>query len=365
MQRLRGRAACFLLAACALGASPALGGTSDVAAVASATLSADSWQDDSYFVLGDTQGLSDDATRAQDYAKITEWVCTNRAAYDIVGVVTVGDNVQDGGNLTHFSNIDPAFDNLDNCQIPYIAAYGNHDGSPVATLTSDAQNATNYQQQLMDRMRTKWWFKGSGDYTLGIYTTNLQARSFWADMAGPIAWVAGEWGAGYDNSTNFDTADVWIRGRIQNFNAQKRMVMLSTHENPCRTTPCSTILGGIEVDEWAAAFPALIGSVNGHYNALSCAQGWGFFGTPTISGRTHSSFLVGGIDHSCATRAYDATAYGWNVLVQWHRASRRLCMRSIRVINASTTPATVLGTPDFDRAVNSNSPETCVEVPPL
>ena len=371
MQRLRGRAACLLLAACTLAQSTFAGTVAELGGVVN-TLNADTtWVRDTYFILGDTQQFTTDVQRADDYAKIMTWVCNNRTAYNIVGVITVGDNVDDGSNTTQWGRLDTPFDTLDACGMPYVPSYGNHDGNPVVTNCSTPQDSSNYQVNLgRDRAYPKWWIKEVGHYTpSSLYLTDFTPRTYMADVGGPLLIISAEYCIYSDallGETTTRSATSWIQRKMSE--NQDRMILVSQHDGSCLDSNCTMpSVNYYGTTYLARFFNNFVGQVNGHYNSSNCAGGWGYIATQTITGRpaAASSFLSGAFDHSCATRAYDTTGYSWNGLVRWNRKTRELCMQTIRVINASVIPATVLGTPDFNRTDASNDPETCVVVNPL
>ena len=76
-------------------------------------------------VLGDTQCYSNDATYAQTYSQMTQWLVDNKETRNIEFLLHVGD-VVDSNDTTQWDRAAAAMSTLDG-QIPYVVVPGNHD----------------------------------------------------------------------------------------------------------------------------------------------------------------------------------------------------------------------------------------------
>lgn len=280
-----------------------------------------------------------------------------------MGALTLGDNVDTASDTTQWTRDVAFFDALDDCNMPYSPTYGNHDGTPTVQDYTTVQDATNYHLNIgRDRLDSRWWIRERSDVMVSIYGTDRTPRSHVADF-GPLVIVSAEWG-GLRNpaaaANAFTPVNTWMQRMMQKY--ADRMVFITSHEYGCLNTNCS--LGLTNMDEAvSSAYPNWVGGASGHWNAGNCAAGFGFHGAATTAGGR--PVIMGGMDHSCSTRAYNATTpYGWNGILTWKRLTRQLCIRSIRVIDASTTPATLLSSPDYDRSSNLNNAEACATITP-
>jgi hypothetical protein len=62
-----------------------------------------------------------------------QWVAENKIKQNIVYVASLGDNVDNAGDLNQWRRADAAFDILDQAGVPYGLEAGNHDGAPYET----------------------------------------------------------------------------------------------------------------------------------------------------------------------------------------------------------------------------------------
>jgi hypothetical protein len=75
----------------------------------------------------------------------TQWVVDNRASWNIQAVLGVGDIVNDGASSAQWQNADAAIRLLDNANIPYLMAIGNHDYNG-ANAGASTRTATGFNQ---------------------------------------------------------------------------------------------------------------------------------------------------------------------------------------------------------------------------
>jgi hypothetical protein len=95
--------------------------------------------------LPDTQNESQ--YNPQMFYSQTRWIVDNRARLNIKAVVGLGDIVNDGASTTQQSNADAAIRTLDNANIPYLLAIGNHDYNRANTGAA-ARSASGFNH---------WW----------------------------------------------------------------------------------------------------------------------------------------------------------------------------------------------------------------
>jgi hypothetical protein len=318
------------------------------------------------FILGDTQAFSDDVQRADDLDKIASWICTNKSAFGLIGVLQVGDLVQ--SNLdAEWTRLGTAWTTLDGCSMPYFPTLGNHDLSPTTQNWTDTTDATKWQSNVRNRITTKAWWNGAFIASApGNAVTNTQGRTFWVNI-GPFTVMAGEWGAitsnepgiiGGSETTFYDA----VYRQWQGGHPRSGLMIAADHFGPCVVGTCYDFPKAVQgVSDPSLRFNTAV-HIGGHVNGISCAAGYGNFSVRTRP--DGKNYLAASVDHSCGTRAYDTTPYSWNAILTLNRKTQKLCLRTLRVINASATPATVLGTPDYDRTgTGYNNNETCIDNP--
>jgi len=105
------------------------------------TLQAQSAGDFTIVVLPDTQNYSQ--TYPQIFDSQTQWVASNAAAQNIKLVIGEGDTVNISSNATQWANAVHSIGILDQAQIPYALAIGNHD---YDTLPPTNRKATLFNQ---------------------------------------------------------------------------------------------------------------------------------------------------------------------------------------------------------------------------
>jgi len=93
----------------------------------------------------------------------TQWVVDNRASWNIQAVLGVGDIVNDGASSAQWQNADAAIRLVDNANIPYLMAIGNHDYNG-ANAGASTRTATGFNQ----------WF---GPARYAAYSSECRARS--------------------------------------------------------------------------------------------------------------------------------------------------------------------------------------------
>lgn len=347
---------------------------------------------DTYFVFPDTQSYANDVERGNDLERIAAWLCTNKVANNIQAVLGVGDIVQDGNTQaqwTEFSDVLSALENCANGAIPYIPTYGNHDGDPVVqNFLVTPTNATLYQQNVgKDVYDTRPWFAGRSPYRLITYleASSFTGRSFWTKLNSRLGVISAEWGFDWGNyydptSPFYNPTSTCFQDLPKNYTEEtaranpNMLFFFITHSGPCSggvggggapPAGCSLAEGfgntchsGFDAQRrFRDSVPNVLAFLNGHLG-LGCAQGGGAFQTfnKSVDGSTaiHGMFDFNSI---CEVRSA-ATAYSWTGWLQIKRGTRQLCLRTVRVIDASTTPSTTIS-PVFDRTDNGNSPQTC------
>jgi len=126
--------------------------------VASATHAQVTAPDFSIVVLPDPQNAT------QYYPAVlnsqAKWIVDNQKALNIQMVLTAGDNWNDGASLAQLQTFDAAFRLLDNANIPYLLAVGNHDYDGFNPKAS--RNLTGFNQWFgPGRYAGKVFFKGN------------------------------------------------------------------------------------------------------------------------------------------------------------------------------------------------------------
>jgi hypothetical protein len=115
-----------------------------IVAAATTAQAADPWM---WVSLPDTQNYSDEYPHV--FAAQTQWIADNAAANNIKFVTHLGDITDNHGDIRQWNNAKAAMSILDNANMPYGTAYGNHDihyggGSPPGEADYAATNYLNY-----------------------------------------------------------------------------------------------------------------------------------------------------------------------------------------------------------------------------
>ena len=92
--------------------------------------------------LPDTQNYSE--YYPQILTSQTQWIANNAQALNIQFVLGLGDIVNDGSATAQYANADTSYRILDNANIPYLAALGNHDYANATPVTRDATVFNSY-----------------------------------------------------------------------------------------------------------------------------------------------------------------------------------------------------------------------------
>jgi hypothetical protein len=89
----------------------------------------------------------------------TEWIARNKSALNIKFVVGLGDIVNNGSSDAQQQNADAAVRTLDEANIPYLLAMGNHDYKSASPKTRDATNFNRYFGPR--RYSGESWYRGN------------------------------------------------------------------------------------------------------------------------------------------------------------------------------------------------------------
>ena len=98
--------------------------------------------DFSVVVLPDTQFYSQ--SYPQIFNEQTQWIVNNQASYNIQFVLGEGDIVNIAEQPVQWQNADAAVKLLDNANIPYVLAIGNHDYGDEDPSTRDTSAFNSY-----------------------------------------------------------------------------------------------------------------------------------------------------------------------------------------------------------------------------
>ena len=368
-----------------------LSGSSDAGTVTSvaSTLGVATNTTDSFFVFADNQNMIYRATQApntpgsEDQEVIADWICANKGAYEIKGVVTVGDLVRTAATIAQWDEYAKMRDILAACDMPLLPTYGNHDGSPTIQLMSIENDATNFHTYVGQLwMDVQTWFIGNRpDWTEigggGVFegdplylenTNTFASRSYWAQIP-PFVFINAEWEQGIRWGSR--------SGRIADYPAAKaeewaldlaaeksnRYMIFVTHAGPCHPpvncdlTPERSVAFPAAFDPTGAAGdytswlemgkPNMIAYLNGHWGRQSCLGGGGTYATAVRD--DGSAWIAGGFDTNCEDRrdsgvalntcpseggaACVSNAYTWNGWMQLKRLRRQICFNTIRVLD--------------------------------
>jgi hypothetical protein len=123
--------------------------------------------------LPDTQNYSQ--YYPQVFYSQTDWIVRNKTALNIKFVVGLGDIVNNGSSLTQQQNADAAVRTLDQANIPYLLALGNHDYKSASPKTRDATMFNRYFGP--SRYADESWYRGnfpegSNENFYGVFTIN-------------------------------------------------------------------------------------------------------------------------------------------------------------------------------------------------
>ena len=109
--------------------------------------------------LPDTQYYSE--TYPQTFTAQTQWIVNNASALNIQAVLGLGDIVQTATNVSEWQNADASVKLLDNANIPYLLAIGNHDYSDSGSTSGRTAEATNFNTYFgPSRYQNYSWYKG-------------------------------------------------------------------------------------------------------------------------------------------------------------------------------------------------------------
>ncbi len=146
--------------------------------------------------LPDTQWYSE--SYPQTFTAQTQWIVNNASTLNIQVVLGLGDIVQTASNAWEYQNADTSVKLLDNANIPYLLAIGNHDYSNFQDLSGRTSEAGNFNTYFgPSRYKNYPWYKGqypagSNENFYGILTINgktylfLLLETFPRDSA--VAW---------------------------------------------------------------------------------------------------------------------------------------------------------------------------------
>ena len=342
-------------------------------------------------------GLLEAGSGTTDLEAMASWVCTNRDAFNIKAALGMGDMTRQAVETGEWQAIADMVTVLDGCSVPYLPAYGNHDGVPTVPDPGRFQNATNYFTFVSDPMAAKGWFAGSraerpdwvqtanGGVTI-LYTEDTGAnpsRSFWVPIP-PFNIAVPEWEYGIRVGSSSwqplaggdpDPADAWIRGLKDTYPHDYWLQV--THAGPCQTPQnCDLIPWDTDPAQggqsWAHQLevlgPQFVAFLNGHWGRESDEGCWGGGGTYTNAVRDDGSrWIAGGFDTNCGTRqdasstaaphttqcpddgsgactgpdaetcsSCDGVPTTWTAWMYLERDARRLCMETIRTVDMDT-----------------------------
>jgi uncharacterized membrane protein len=126
--------------------------------------------------LPDTQYYSE--TYPSTFTAQTKWVVDNAAALNIQAVLGLGDIVNTASNTWEWQNADTSIKLLDNANIPYLLAIGNHDYSDSGDSSGRTSETTNFNAFFgPPRYQGYSWYKGqypagSNENFYGLLTIN-------------------------------------------------------------------------------------------------------------------------------------------------------------------------------------------------
>ena len=109
--------------------------------------------------LPDTQYYSQ--LYPQTFTAQTQWIVNNASSLNVQAVLGLGDIVQTATNTVEWQSADTSIKLLDNANIPYLLAIGNHDYSDSGSTSSRTAETTNFNSYFGPSRYQKYsWYKG-------------------------------------------------------------------------------------------------------------------------------------------------------------------------------------------------------------
>ncbi len=132
--------------------------------------------------LPDTQYYSE--SYPQTFTAQTQWIVNNASTLNVQMVLGLGDVVNTATNVWEYQNANTSVNLLDNANIPYLLAIGNHDYSNSNDVTGRTSETTNFNTYFgPSRYRNYSWYKGqypagSNENFYGVTTINGKTYLF-------------------------------------------------------------------------------------------------------------------------------------------------------------------------------------------
>jgi hypothetical protein len=330
-----------------------------------------------YFVMPDTQYFPDADNGSgpgflmPDIVGTGQWVCDNKEAWDIVGVLHEGDIINRPDiNPEEFSLIAPLFDVFNACGMPYLPTIGNHDTYTFPSglpLTNGGGVCTDVDDMVFDEWQDMFgvngthapenetWFGGRGPDLVNTRGT-WDSGAIWINtLRDKMAAITIPWCAAHqDGEAEFAATLAWA-DTVVSANPDTIFIMLThVHGVGYPTLGAATNQTYIDlIDD----NPNIVSATTGHVNDQAATV----------------SFAIRSPASGC-TNCFISSSLNFqdfNTGVDWYNAqgkitvnpnTRSLCFQSWRVHDETSA----LDPPEFDITDLSgvDDSETCIDLRP-